>query len=121
MKAPEGTQAFKPRVGSPWRVLDYPWDWNNNPMTALLDEGGPESKLLGDPIMTLTVFGTKIGGHVFWIQDDSIPKCRCKKPMQYLGQFASSEDLQFGDCGIVYVFYCAGNRCRQTKIVEQCF
>lgn len=69
----------------------------------------------------VTAFGTKIGGHQFWIQGDETPQCRCRRPMRWIAQFAGAFEMMFGDAGLLYVFRCASGACGDTKLVMQCF
>ena len=69
----------------------------------------------------VTAWGTKIGGHQFWVQGEQVPKCRCRKPMRWLGQFSSAFEVQMDDAGIMYIFFCAKGRCGLTTLVTQGF
>lgn len=118
LREPEAPGKFlRAKIGKRWLVTDYSWEDN-----LLQGKVAGEKDVIGhSPYLSVTVYGTKIGGHVYWIQGDAMPKCKCKKSMRIIGQFASHDDLQFGDAGIAYLFYCRTGKCGQTKAVEQCF
>lgn len=59
----------------------------------------------------------KVGGHVHWIQNDDTPSDGNGNPMQFIGQFVGSPDIELGDGGIVYVFF--SGETRETKAVLQ--
>ena len=60
--------------------------------------------------MNFTCPLTKIGGHLQWIQSGtSVPQDRLGVPMHYVGQFTSTDDLDLGDGGIVYIFLLVGD------------
>ncbi|MEK7867708.1 MAG: DUF1963 domain-containing protein [Planctomycetota bacterium] len=112
----------KGRIGTPWVVADYPWTWDKG-HTRILCEACEEDPILGGKVYkSVTVFGTKIGGHIFWIQrGQDIPKCLCGESMRFLGQFASYDDIMIGDAGILYLFSCARGTCDNVEVIEQCF
>jgi hypothetical protein len=73
---------------------------------------------------------TKFGGEPTWIQEPSIPICPdCHHAMSFVGQIDSIdqlpenkniiEDYMFGDCGMIYVFFCFD--CSTTNSVFQSF
>jgi hypothetical protein len=64
----------------------------------------------------------KLNGSPLWIQGNAWPKCIvCGGLPEFWGQVGADEKLgyEFGDSGVVYVFWCP--RCRVTATGEQCF
>lgn len=64
----------------------------------------------------------KLGGDPLWIQSPSWPECLgCGNLPEFWGQVAADSALgyEFGDSGVVYVFWCG--KCRITASLEQCF
>jgi hypothetical protein len=59
----------------------------------------------------------KVGGHVRWIQSDGTPCDGNGNPMQFVGQFLGSRDVELGDGGAAYVFF--SDETRETKAVLQ--
>lgn len=48
---------------------------------------------------------TKAGGVPGWIQGSDVPNDKAGNPMHFIGQVASTEFLEMGDSGILYLFY----------------
>jgi hypothetical protein len=61
----------------------------------------------------------KVGGHLRRIQSDDTPRDGNGNPMQFVGQFLGSRDVELGDSGTVYVFF--SDETRETKAVLQCY
>jgi hypothetical protein len=64
----------------------------------------------------------KLGGYPMWIQSGEWPRCvKCRGVPSFWGQIGADGSLgyEFGDAGVVYLFWCAG--CRVTAALEQCF
>jgi hypothetical protein len=61
----------------------------------------------------------KVGGHLNWIQGEETPCDKNGNPMQFVGQFLGSRDVELGDSGIVFVFF--SEKTRETKAVLQCY
>jgi len=59
----------------------------------------------------------KVGGQIFWIQDDDTPRDENGDAMCFIGQFIGSRDVQFADTGTLYLFFSDGTR--ETKAVLQ--
>ena len=118
---PPGAQVFPCRAGRGVTTIDLPSRmgdkrhpyWNPKTEDHFLVGSGAYGKV--------TARGTKIGGHQFWVQGEEVPKCGCRKPMRWLGQFSSAFEVQMDDAGIMYIFYCAAGRCGRTTLVTQGF
>lgn len=115
LKAPP-SGAAEGWIGTGWAVTDFPWEWNSE--RAYEDRF---DKLLAGPApqFLVNVRGAKVGGHVFWIQDDRTPQCSCGKPMRFIGQFVNFGGVSFGESGSACVFYCGA--CRDTRVARQSF
>ena len=110
----------KSLLGVAWPVMDYRWDWNSD----LWGRKDSTRGTLGlSPFTGITVFGSKVGGHLCWIQGDQTPLCRCRTPMRFIGQFFGDPALgtMFGDSGLAYLFHCSEQRCGDAKVVIQSF
>lgn len=59
----------------------------------------------------------KVGGHLRWIQSDKTPRDGKGNPMQFIGQFLGSRDVELVDGGIVYVFF--SDETRETRAILQ--
>lgn len=66
---------------------------------------------------TFTCPLTKVGGHLNWIQNDETPNDRSGRPMQFIGQFIGSRDVDLGDSGIAYIFF--SDETRETNVRVQ--
>ncbi len=102
------------RIASNWELTEYVWDWEQDEKIG---------QLLHDQAayaFFTFMWSTKIGGNLLWIQEDETPTCRCGKKMHYLGQISGHGDLEFGDCGVGYLFSCSKKKCLDTKMVVQC-
>jgi hypothetical protein len=105
-------------MGTPWLVRDYRWE----DVSRFWQLEGITNSVAGKSFYLMaTVAAYKIGGHVFWIQDDETPNCRCGGRMRFACQFLSPDDSTFGDSGIAYVFVCAALKCQDTRVVLQYF
>lgn len=115
VSAPKGVERAPEQTLEPWTVLDFPCD-----PEYFLPVSPDEEFVLGrGAYMTATVYGCKIGGHLFWIQKDETPECACRKPMSFLGQFTGDgEQLGFGDSGIAYLFFCPARRCPSGWVIQ---
>ena len=91
------------------------------PRHLLIDKRDPQDNVGGR---------TKFGGEPTWIQEDDTPHCtECQKKMSFVGQIDSIDNLpenknivddyMFGDCGMIYVFFCFD--CSTTNSVFQSF
>jgi hypothetical protein len=68
---------------------------------------------------------TKLGGMPKWIQNEETPDCPgCSRPMDFVAQIDSIDGINgtdgpfmFGDCGLIYVFYC--HDCNEASTVVQ--
>jgi hypothetical protein len=110
----KGRGAGPARIGSNWDLTEYAWDWEQDEkIRQLLHDQAAYA-------FFTFMWSTKIGGHLLWIQDDETPTCRCGQKMHYLGQISGHGELEFGDCGVGYLFTCSKKRCSDTKMVVQC-
>lgn len=118
VKPPAG-QLAKSEIGTPWLVRDFRWD----DVKGACEVPGIRHTVVGDALYTAaTVWGNKVGGHIFFIQNDETPTCSCRRPMRFVGQFAScDDDIDFGDSGTAYIFVCERLNCADTKVVIQEF
>jgi hypothetical protein len=77
---------------------------------------------------------SKIGGDPEWIQHDESPDCpNCHEAMIFVGQidsldaapdqfgedYVSFNEYMFGDCGMIYLFFCFA--CCHVSTVFQCY
>lgn len=60
----------------------------------------------------------RFGGEPDWIQADATPQC-CGRPMVFVAQLDNMGEMNFGDAGDGYAFYCA--ECGAAKFLWQCF
>jgi len=107
------------RIGAPHPIDDLPWIEQ-----SVLEGLNREAQfLLGkSPHFFAPAFTTKVGGHMFWIQRESTPKCTCGAPMTFIGQFADNGDsITIGDTGLAYLFQCIRGTCKESKVVIQTF
>jgi hypothetical protein len=65
--------------------------------------------------------GTKIGGHVNWIQSPEEHVCHCGTRMTYVAQVASRWNFMIADCGRLYIFVCPRPGCRRSLATLQSF
>jgi hypothetical protein len=92
-------------VGCRWKATEYP--------TTLYDArkvvpDGPFYEENGID-MNFSCFADKIGGHVYRIQGGYQVNDSRGKPMEYIGQFIDSPDIEIGDCAVAYLYYSATN------------
>ncbi len=110
----EGGGKSPVELGRPWLLTDYPY-----PGDELESIGDPQFSEEQSLYLNFTCYATKVGGHVFWIQDKDVSLDRNGKPMMYIGQFLGTDDVELGDSGIAYLFYSPDTR--ETKLRMQCF
>ena len=113
---PPGTGNRKTHLGTVWHVLDHSW----NHLVERPEPPELELTIGQSAYFHATLFGSKIGGHLFWIHSDETPRCECGKPMQFLGQILGRFDLGAGS-SCVYLFRCALSRCTVIKAAIQTF
>ena len=118
VKPPSG-QPARSQIGTPWLVRDCRWA----DVKEAYNVPGIRHTIVGRRLYTAaTVWGNKVGGHIFFIQNDETPRCSCRRTMRFVGQFVScDEDTAFGDSGIAYIFVCERLKCADTKVVIQEF
>jgi hypothetical protein len=120
-----GAGGRKPRevqLGTAWDAIDYPWPFDEETKSCLPDEiasAHPRFSEERSLYLVFTCYGTKVGGHIFWIQYEDIPTDRRGKSMIYIGQFLGHDDAELGDSGIAYIFYSLETH--ETKLRMQCF
>ena len=100
-------------VGIPYETIEFPTpafyakDLSDNP--DFLKEWGIYQNF-ACPL-------NKVGGQIFWIQEDDTPRDSNNEPMRFIGQFIGSRDIELGDSGMVYIFF--SDETRETKAVLQ--
>jgi hypothetical protein len=63
---------------------------------------------------------SRLGGSPEWLQGEDIPECpNCEKGMEFVLQLDSSEEIGFGDMGMLYAFVCP--RCRVSATLIRSF
>jgi len=100
--------------------LGFAWDSFDFPTVPYSAEELTDDKLFlkeWNFFCIFSCYAQKIGGHIFWIQGDSIPVDRNGQPMRFIGQFFGTPDVEIGDGGIAYVFY--SETTGQTELVVQ--
>jgi hypothetical protein len=106
----------KTHLGTVWHLQDLSWD-----QLVELPEPPELALTIGhSPYFHATLFGSKIGGHAFWIHSDETPRCECDQPMQFMGTILGRSDLGAGS-SCVYLFRCAQSRCKAIKAEIQTF
>lgn len=69
--------------------------------------------------LNFSCFGDKVGGRLFWIQNDDTPLDSRGEPMTFIGQLVGSSEVELGDAGVAYIFVSPNTG--ETKVVTQCF
>ena len=94
--------------------LDFVYDFTVNQVHVVCPSLGldsppfPLEAIAGEDVSTAAE-GDKLLGWPHWVQGVEYPDCsRCAKPMRYLFQFASNDNvpLSWGDSGTAYVSQC---------------
>jgi hypothetical protein len=63
---------------------------------------------------------SKLGGSPAWLQGEDVPECpKCGEGMEFVLQLDSSEEIGFGDMGMLYAFLCP--ECRVSATLIQSF
>jgi hypothetical protein len=115
----QGDQAQQVSVGTRWFVTEYP-----TPAFYAEDLAGEQlqtASFLDEKgiFFNFTCFADKVGGHVFWIQEDNTPADSQGHPMVYIGQLTGSDDVHLGDCGLACIFYSPNTT--ETEMIIQFF
>ncbi len=105
-----GAQSVK--IGARWQVTEY------------LCAAMRPDQLSDDPVfneegsiwMNFACHADKVDGHALWMQGDYTPTDANGKPMQFVAQFAGSDDVAVGGSGLVYVFYSPDTKETKTEV-----